>query len=116
MDQRVEKWCHSYQELAEQVVEKHVHIMQKDFPDERFPVRPPYRKATYNCLLKIIDELNEKMHELLEESPDETDQELQEQLMAMQEHYEHKFSVAVRKTDPHSIIETVKENTAVSDQ
>jgi len=103
MDKRIEAWSQSYRELAEEVVAKHVSLMEKEFPDEYFPVRPPYRKAMYNYLLAIIDELNHKMKELLEESPDETDQELEEILMAMQEKYEHDFVMKVRKEDPRQV-------------
>jgi len=99
MDERIARWSQSYKDLADIVVAKHVALMAKEFPDEYFPVRPNYRKAMYHYLVAITDELNQKMDELLEESPDETDDELKDILMGMQEEYEKAFIAGVRK-DP----------------
>ena len=98
-DQRIENWVASYKALAEKVIAYQVKDMQAEFPDECFPVRPPYRKAMYHRLMVIVDELNYKMAELLKESPDETDAELKEQLMALQEGYEQDFIRQARKED-----------------
>ncbi len=96
-DGRIDKWVADYKELAEDIISKQVEAMQDEFPDEHFPVRPPYRKAMYHRLMVIVAELNNKMNELLEESPDDTDAVLRKQLMALQEGYEQDFIRKVRK-------------------
>lgn len=96
-DQRITNWVASYKELAAQVLAKHIQEMENEFPEEYFPVRPPYRRAVYHHLLKMVDELNQKIGELLDESPDETDEPLHKQLMALQEGYELEFVRKVRK-------------------
>ncbi len=98
-DQRIENWVASYKALAEKIITHQVKDIQAEFPDERFPVRPPYRKAMYHRLALIVDELNYKMAELLKESPDETDAALENQLMALQEGYEQDFIRQVRKEE-----------------
>lgn len=97
MDKRIEGWIASYRALAEKVVDEHVRAIQQEFPDERYPVRTPYRKAVYNHLLQIVDDLVREMDELLEESPDETDDELKACLSSLQEEYERDFSTRTRK-------------------
>lgn len=99
-DSRIENWVSSYKALAEAVLQKHVNAIVEEFPDERFPVRPPYRRSMYQHLLQMVDELNQKMDELLEESPDETDAPLKEQLMALQESYERRFALETQKNCP----------------
>jgi hypothetical protein len=101
-DKRLEQWMTSYRSLAEKIIADQVRSIQEEFPDEQFPVRPAYRKAMYHRLMVIVDELNYKMDELLEESPDETDQELKQQLMQLQEGYEKNFISQVRKEREHS--------------
>ena len=96
---KIGQWVAAYKSLAEKIITDQVDSMQSEFPDEAFPVRPPYRKAMYQRLMVIVDELNHKMKELLEESPDETDAELQRQLMALQEGYEQEFIRQVRKEE-----------------
>ena len=98
-EDRIESWVSSYKSLAEKIIACQVMDIQAEFPDEKFPVRPPYRKAMYHRLMVIVDELNWKMDELLKESPDETDAALKERLMALQESYEHDFIRQVRKED-----------------
>jgi Skp family chaperone for outer membrane proteins len=97
MNPNVAAWVASYKELAEEVINRHVAALQQEFPDERFPVRPPYRRSVYHHLLQIVDDLQHKMQELLEESPDETDAELQDTLSALQEQYERDFAIRTRK-------------------
>ncbi len=55
-------------------------------------------------VLVLHDELNYKMQELLEESPDETDAALQEHLIPLQEGYEQDFVRGVRKEDEQKAI------------
>lgn len=98
-DSRIATWVEAYKALAQKIIAYQVKAMQAEFPDERFPVRPPYRKAMYHRLTLIVDELNYKMAELLEESPDETDAALKEKLMALQEGYEQDFIRQVRKEE-----------------
>lgn len=100
-DERIANWVASYRKLADEVVRHNVQSMKEEFPDEKFPVRPPYRKAMYHRLMNIVDELNQKIAELLDESPDETDEPLKEQLMQLQESYEQQFLQQVRKVDPN---------------
>jgi hypothetical protein len=99
-DPTIAHWVASYKDLAESIVHRQVQAMQAEFPDEQFPVRPPYRKAMYHRLLLLVDELNNKMNELLEESPDETDEALLKTLQGLQEGYEQAFIEQVRKVDP----------------
>lgn len=96
---KIAHWVAAYKALADTIIADQVAAMQAEFPDEEFPVRPPYRRAMYQRLMLIVDDLNYKMKELLEESPDETDAALQEQLMALQEGYEHDFIRQVRKEE-----------------
>ena len=98
-DIRIAHWAASYKTLADKIVAYQVKAMGEEFPDERFPVRPPYRTAMYQRLMQIVDELNYKMSELLKESPDETDAALKAQLMALQEGYEQEFIRQVRRED-----------------
>jgi hypothetical protein len=98
-DNRINHWIKSYQDLAEKIVSAQVAAMRSEFPNERFPVRPPYRKAMYHRLVLIVDELNYKISELLKESPDESDAQLKEKLMSLQEGYEQDFIRQVRKVE-----------------
>jgi len=95
----MEQWVQSYRALAERIVADQVTAMQEEFPKECYPVRPPYRRAMYQRLMLIVDELNKKMTELLHASPDEADEELKTRLMALQEGYEQTFITKVRKED-----------------
>lgn len=99
--QNVARWAASYKALADKVVTENVAALKTEFPNEEFPVSPAYRKAMYQHLMAIVDELNSKMDELLEESPDETDEPLKQKLMALQEGFEQEFIDSVKIVDPY---------------
>lgn len=106
-EEKIAAWAASYKGLADKVVAHQVSAMKTEFPEEQFPVSPPYRKAMYHRLMVIVDELNTKMDELLEESPDETDEPLKKKLMALQEGFEQEFIDAVKIVD-ESLQEQIK--------
>src|ERR1051325_93941 len=53
-ENRIAAWVASYKALAEKIIAYQVKAMQDEFPDERFPVRPLYRRAMYQRLMLIV--------------------------------------------------------------
>ncbi len=101
IETKMDQWTASYKRLAEKIIADQVAVMAEQFPDETYPVRPPYRRAMYEHLMIIVDELNGQMEELLAEAPDEADEVLKEKLMHLQESYEQEFVRQVRKEEDH---------------
>lgn len=95
-----EKCVFSYRTFANRIVGHQVAAMQAKFPDERYPMRPQYRRAMYERLRAIVDELHWQMEELLTDAPDGQDAKLKDRILALQEDYEQDFIRQVRKTGP----------------
>ena len=89
-----------FTEKVRTLVDEAVVKTQAKFPDEKFPVRPPYRRAVYRRYRKLKQAMQEIWNELAENRPGNSeDLALQHGFERLQKQYLREYGLRTQKND-----------------